>query len=263
MNRIRALIVDDERLARNKIRTLLAAHDDVEVIGECANGAEAVRAIRQDAPDLLFLDVQMPGLDGFEVIRKLRRTEIPRIVFVTAHDEYAVQAFQLEAIDYLLKPFDRRRFNQALERVRKQLDGQSDFQFRERLLQLLSVLEGRSEGSSSGPEVPSGERLERFVVRNRDRMSFVEAENVDWIEAEGKYVRLHSGAQSHLLRESIGDLDKRLDSKLFLRIHRGTIVNLRSIREMYRGAGDDHVVELRDGTRLALSRRYRSKMKGL
>jgi two-component system LytT family response regulator len=251
MSTIRAVIVDDERLARKKIQMFAAAHDDLEIVAECSNGATAVEAIGALHPDVVFLDVRMPRMDGFAVLRQLPRHAIPRIVFVTAHGEHAIEAFEVEAIDYLLKPFDRRRFDQTLDRIRRERRAHEDTDLRRRLVDLLD----RLEPAKADP------RLTQFVVNAKGKIVFVDPANVHWIGAEGKYVRLHTAAGTHLLREAIGELERRLDGQEFLRIHRSTIVNVRSVKEIYRGVGDDFVVVLHDGTKLSLSRRYRARFK--
>lgn len=248
---IRAVIADDERLARRKIRTFAESHRDLEIVGECENGREAVEAIRELAPDLLFLDIRMPGMDGFEVLRKLRAEEMPRVVFVTAYGEYAVHAFEVEAIDYLLKPFDRRRFDRTIERVRRDRDAKADDDVRTRLIELLGRLETGARDT----------RLAQFVVAAREKMIFVDPRDVHWIGAEGKYVRLHTASGTHLLREAISSIEERLDPREFLRIHRSTLVNVRFVKEIHRGVGDDYVVVLHDGSQLALSRRYRARLR--
>jgi two-component system, LytTR family, response regulator len=245
---VNVLIVDDERLAREKIRSMLAAHDDVEAIVEAADAHDAVAEIRRAKPDLVFLDIQMPGADGFDVLRKLRGGALPAIVFVTAHDEYAVRAFEVEAVDYLLKPFDRRRFNEALRRARRRLAGEAAPEV-DRLLDAIRQMRET--------------RWSRFVVKLRDRMTLVAASEVDWIEAEGKYVRLHCGNAKHLIRESISEVESRLGAEEFARIHRRTIVNLRKVTEIYRGFGGDYIVALSSGAKLTVSRRYWSKIRHL
>lgn len=251
MKRIRTLIVDDERLARQKVRTLLAADEEIEVVGECANGADAVAAVRKHGPDLLLLDVEMPGANGFEVLQRLRGERLPIVVFITAHDEYAVQAFEVEAVDYVMKPFDRRRFTDALRRAKRQLGGDAE-EAEARILRLLErvVKSGRDRKT-----------LDHFVVKARDRTFLLGVTDVDWIEAEGKYVRLHAGGTAHLVRESITDVEERLDTRKFLRIHRATIVNVKRILEMHRGFGGGVFVVLRDGTKLTMSRRYRARIR--
>src|SRR5436190_782844 len=222
---LRALIVDDERLSREKIRTFLSTRDDVTIVGEAANVKQAMTAITSERPDLVFLDIQMPGGDGFDIARALPETTA--VVFVTAHDEYALRAFDIAAVDYLLKPFDRRRFDQAVERAKKS--------------------GGRPKEAASA----------FFTVRKRDKVLLVAVRDVDWIDAEGKYVRIHARGQSHLIRDGIAAVEARLDKRQFVRIHRSTIVNLRRIAEMQRGDGGDYIVVLHDGTRLTLSRRFR------
>ncbi|MFL6247372.1 MAG: LytR/AlgR family response regulator transcription factor [Thermoanaerobaculia bacterium] len=253
MRHIRTLIVDDERLARQKVRTLLAADDDIEIVGECANGAEAIAAVRKHKPDLVLLDVEMPGANGFEVLQRLRGERLPMVVFITAHDEYAVRAFEVEAVDYVMKPFDRRRFGDALRRAKRQI-GEQDQDAEARIIRLLErVIKG-------GRDL---KMLDHFVVKARDRTFLVGVTDIDWIEAEGKYVRLHAAGASHLVRESIGDVEERLDARKFLRIHRATIINVKRIHEMHRGFGGGVFVVLRDGTKLTMSRRYRARIREL
>jgi two-component system, LytTR family, response regulator len=233
---IRTLIVDDERLARQKLRMLLGGDPDIQVVDECANAAEAVAAIRRERPDLVLLDVGLPGENGFDVLRRLRGTRLPAIIFITAHDEYAVRAFEVAAVDYVLKPIDRRRFAEAIRRVKEREGAAADRAFK--------LIE-----------------LEQFVVKSRDRTFLIPFAEVDWIEAAGKYVRVHTGETSHLVRQSITDVEQRLDTRRFLRIHRGTIVNVRRIAEMNRGFGGGLFVVLRDGTRLTMSRRFRTQIR--
>jgi two-component system, LytTR family, response regulator len=255
MSIVRAMVIDDERLAREKIRALLADHEDVQVVGECADGTTAVAEIRRLKPDLVFLDVQMPGQNGFDVLRKLKGSSVPAIIFVTAHDEYAIRAFEVEAVDYLLKPFDARRFSEALRRARKRAEsGGMEPELPGRLLALIEEL---------ASERRAGPQWNRFVVKMRDRMTFVCTADVEWIEAEGKYVRLHCKATKHLVRESISEVEQRLDPSEFARIHRGTIVNLSKVVEIYRGFAGNYIVALTSGTTLTVSRRYWSKIRHL
>ena len=246
MKAIRTLIIDDERLAREKVRTLLDDDEEIEVVGECANGSEAIAAVRKQKPDLLLLDIEMPGHNGFEVLQKLRGERLPMVVFITAHNEYAVRAFEVEAVDYVMKPFDRRRFHDALRRAKRQMhDGGAESEAR-----IVRLLERVVKPA-----------LDHFVVKARDRTFLVAVTDVDWIEAEGKYVRLHAAGASHLVRESIGDVEERLDARRFLRIHRATIVNVKRILEMHKGFGGSVFVVLRDGTKLTMSRRYRTRIR--
>lgn len=246
--RIRALIVDDEPLARERIRTLLTGEPEIEVVGECGDGHKAVAAIRRHAPDLLFLDVQMPELDGFGVLQELGAQHLPVVVFVTAYDKYALRAFEVHALDYLLKPFDRERFHKALTRARAQIQQQKSGQVSERILALLADLKGAPK------------HLERLVIKSGGRVFFLRTEEIGWIEAAGNYVRLHAGGEEHLLRETMSKLEEQLDPGKFLRIHRSTIVNLERIQELQPAFHGDYVVLLRDGTRLTLSRSYRDKL---
>lgn len=245
---IRALIVDDEPLARQRLRTLLEGTDDVEVVGECSDGAEALMAVRDTVPDLVFLDVEMPVLDGFGVLEALGKEQRPAVIFVTAYDRYAIRAFEVHALDYLLKPFDRERFQRALERARAKLTvprmGDSDPQ--------MPVL----------TEDPRGNRkpLDRLVIKSGGRVFFLRTEEVDWIEAAGNYVRLHVGPETHLLRETMNSLEGRLDADRFIRVHRSTIVNLERIKELQPWFHGDYVVILQDGTQLPLSRSHRQKL---
>jgi two-component system LytT family response regulator len=247
---IRVLIVDDERMARKRLRTLLAREADIEVIGECATGRSAVEAIRTQSPHLVFLDVQMPEMDGFAVVRELGVDAAPMIVFVTAFDQYAIQAFEVDALDYLTKPFDRERFASTLARARRQIDltssahGGSAIELRTRLAALLSRLD-------------SSAYAERLMVKSGGRVIFLNADEVDWIEASGNYVKLHVGRETHLVHEGIGSLAERLDPTRFIRIHRATLVHVDRIREMQPWFHGDAVLILRDGTKLSVSRTYR------
>jgi two-component system LytT family response regulator len=245
--KIQALIVDDERLARKRIRSLLKNERDVEVVGECADGAEALAAIRKQSPDLVFLDVQMPEMDGFQVLQEVGGDRMPAVVFVTAYDKYALRAFEVHALDYLLKPFDEDRFGEALRRAKEQVLGGSNGELHGRLIALIEHLR-------------SGERyVDRLLVKASGRVLFLKTEDIDWIEAAGNYVRLHVGKESHLLRETMNTIETRLDPAHFLRIHLSTIVNLDRIKEMQPWFSGEYVVLLKDGTELRLSRGYRDK----
>lgn len=246
--KIRTLIVDDEPLARERIRTLLADELDTEMIGEYANGYEAVIAIERDKPDLLFLDVQMPELDGFGVLQRLGAEKLPAVIFVTAYDQYALRAFEVHALDYLLKPFDRERFQKALQRARLQIQQAKDGDLNQRLLALLENLQ------------PERKWLERLVVKSGGRVFFLKIEEIDWIEAAGNYVRLHTGRESHLLRETIKNLESQLDPKKFLRLNRSTIVRIDRIKELQPWFNGEYAIILQDGSRLTSSRGYREKL---
>jgi two-component system LytT family response regulator len=248
VTKIRTLVVDDEPIARERILSLLEHESDVEVIGQCSDGVQAVSAIQKLSPDLIFLDVQMPAADGFGVLRQIKREQMPMVVFVTAYDEYALQAFEVHALDYLLKPFGRDRFQETLRHAREQLERRRAGDLGRRLLALVHDLK---------PEQP---RLERLVVKSGGRVFFLRTDEIDWIEAAGNYVRLHLGEESHLFRETMNGMEGRLDSRRFVRIHRSRIVNTERIKELQPWFNGEYVVILRNGTRLTLSRGYREKL---
>ena len=247
---IRALIVDDEPLAREGIRTFLADQHDVEIIGECSSGDEAVATIRSMAPDLVFLDIQMPELDGFDVLRTLDLDETPAVVFITAHDEYAMEAFRVFALDYLLKPIEKSRFDVAIERVRRHLNVDGLTGLRERIFHLLRDLDQRED------------YLDRIVVKSRGRVSLVSVRDIHWIEAAGNYARLHMDKDDHLVRETMSSLEQRLNPRHFARVHRSAIVNLDRIREIQPWFKGDLMVILESGQQVALSRKYRKILQG-
>jgi two-component system LytT family response regulator len=245
---IRVFLVDDEPLSRGKLRRLLAEEEGIEIVGEASSADEARAALERQRPDLLFLDIQMPGQDGFQLLESLPLETRPAVIFVTAYDQHAVRAFEVHALDYLLKPFDRERLRLALERAREAVARRPDAGAAdEQLKSMLQELRG---------EQPF---LTRFVVRSVGRIVFVRAQDVDWIEAAGNYVRLRIGKESHLLRETMSALETRLDPKVFARIHRSTIVNVDRIRELNHIFHGDYSVLLKDGTRLTLSRGYRDQ----
>jgi two-component system, LytTR family, response regulator len=246
--KVRVLVADDEPLARERLKLLLAREDWVELVAECPNGSDTIASIEKLQPDLVFLDVQMPGATGFEVIEAVGPERMPLVVFVTAFDQYALRAFDVHALDYLLKPFDRDRFDQALGRARQQLERRSNGDLERRLLQLVEDLK------------PSAQRLERFVIKSGGRVFFVRAEEIDWIEAAGNYVKLHVGDEGHLFRETMNALEAQLDSQTFFRIHRCHIVNIERIKELQPWFNGEYVVFLKNGTRLTLSRGYREKL---
>lgn len=249
---IKVLIVDDEELARVRIRELLAQEEDIEVVGECGDGEEALQMISNHSPDLVFLDVQMPEMDGFQVVEALDPEAMPTVVFVTAYDEFALRAFDAHAFDYLLKPFHGERFHTTLDRVRSHLSrGGNTLRGDERLYSLLESL--RSTRSW----------MERFVVRSGPRIYFVRVDEVDWIDAEGNYVRLHTGKKSHLVRTTVSSLIGRLDPERFLRVHRSIIVNLARLREVQTYAKGSYILVLEDGTKLTSSATYREGVERL
>lgn len=245
--RIKAVIVDDEPLAREKIREMLKEDAAIEVVAECASGSKAVAAIEKLHPDLLFLDIQMPQMDGFAVLRAISQENMPHVIFVTAYDQYALKAFEVYALDYLLKPFDRERFRSALNRAKSQVRKDQTTQVSEGILALLAELQAPAAA-------------DRLVIKNAGRIHFLKTNEIDWIEAEGNYVRIHSGKESHLLREPISSLETQLNGKKFLRIHRSTIVNLDRIQELQPWFHGEYRIILKDGTQLMLSRSYREKL---
>lgn len=242
---IRTLIVDDEPLARDRVKRFLRDEADIDVIGECGNGADAVSTIREKKPDLVFLDIQMPEKNGFEVIKSLNGKQLPTIIFVTAYDQYALQAFDVHALDYLLKPFNRERIHRSVTRAREQIEHKRIGSLDERLTSLIADLKTEKK------------YLERLVVKSVGRVFFLKTEEIDWIEAAGNYVKLHIGRESHMIRETMNGIEAKLDPDIFLRIHRSTVVHIDRIKELHPMFSGDYAVILRDGTELALSRNYR------
>ena len=245
MSRIRVLIVDDEPIARRGVRLQLKGDPEVEIIGECANGMEAIAAIQAKSPDLVFLDVQMPEMDGFEVIEAVGVERMPRVIFVPAYDQYTLRAFEVHALDYLLKPFDRERFLKALNHARSSLE-RGEFN-----RQLVRLLDDR---------LAARKPLERLVIKSGGRIYFLNVDEVDWIEAADNYVELHVGRESHLLRETVSGLAARLDPGQFMRIRHSTIVNLERVKELRPLFRGEYLIVLRDGTELNSSRRYRKNL---
>ena len=230
--KLRALVVDDEPLARTNVTVLLNPDPQIEIVGECGSGMEALAEIRGKRPDLVFLDVQMPECDGFDVMERLGGEMPPAVIFVTAYDQYALRAFEAGALDYLLKPFDNSRFERALCRAKERIS------------------QGRI----------SPRRPERLAVKSAGQVLFLKLAEIDWIEAADYYACLHVGARSHLLRRSMAELEQDLDPKAFCRIHRSAIVNLERVRGLELGADGEHEVTLENGARLRMSRRYRKQL---
>jgi two-component system LytT family response regulator len=239
---IRALVVDDEPLARRAIRRFLGKHVGVDVIGECGDGESAVRAIRERKPDLVFLDVQMPELDGFQVLREVGANQMPVTIFVTAYERYALRAFDANAIDYLLKPVGKERFERALTRAKQRIAGELKY---DELHRIVSSLE-RLAAPQTYPD--------RLAIPKQGRVLFVATKDIDWIEAEGNYVRLHEGNREHEFRETLTGLEEKLNPAEFLRIHRSTIVNVQRIKEIQAWFHGHHRVLLENGTELRMSR---------
>jgi len=269
---LRVLVVDDERLPRQRLMRLLEEIPNTECAGECANGRSAVDAIESLMPDLVLLDVRMPGMGGLDVARSLTG-HVPFVIFVTAFDEYALSAFEVHAIDYLLKPVERERFVAAIERARVLVSSTTAAQRHERLLALLQAeprmgtagepRDAQDPLAESAPPMPAGEPgsfPRRFLVKGDGQMYFVAVDDIDWIEAYGNYVRLHVGKSVHLIRETLGNIERKLDATRFARVHRSSIVNLDRVARMDLWGAGDYVVLLKDGTKLKLSRWYRSRI---
>lgn len=246
--KIRAMIVDDEPFSRQRISALLAGEPDVEVIAQCADGLTALTTLQEQKPDLVFLGIQVPELNGFQVLEALDPDEIPAIIFVTANDSYAVRAFEVRAVDYLLKPFDADRFHRSLLQARQSIRSRRERIFADRLTSLIKEL-----GVSSA--LP-----QRLIVKSSGSIRFVRVEEIDWIESAGNYVNLHVGGKSHLLRETMRGLESRLDPRKFVRIHRVAIVNVERIVELQPLSSGDYRVILEDGTELALGRAHVEKL---
>jgi two-component system LytT family response regulator len=249
VTKIRTLVVDDEPMGRERVLSLLQQEEDVEVIGECSDGTQAIAAIQQHSPDLVFLDVQMPGSTGFGVIDAIGAERMPEVIFVTAYDEYALKAFEYHALDYLLKPFNRDRFQETLKHARASLERRRAGDLGRRLLALVNDIK---------PETPA--RLERLVVKSGGRVFFLRTDEIDWIEAAGNYVKLHVGNDSHLIRETMNAVEQKLSPDTFVRIHRCHIVNIEQVRELQPWFNGEYVVFLKNGTRLTLSRGYRERL---
>ena len=254
MHKIRALLVDDEPIARRGIRQQLQSEADVEVIGECANGKEAVVAIRTQAPDLVFLDVQMPLLSGFGVVEEVGVDQLPAVVFVTAYDEHAIRAFEVNALDYLLKPIEPQRFQKTLSRVRDQLNQSSDKQLNKKLSALLRLQE------KPDTVFEKHSYLERVVIKESERVLIVPVEDIDWIGAHGNYVQIHTRSKAHLLRETMDGMEGKLNPANFVRLRRSTIVNGRRIQELKPLFNGEYTVLLKNGVALTSSRRYRKNL---
>lgn len=247
--KIRVLIVDDEPLGRKMLRSMLAPFDEVKIIGECENGSEAVEAIKSQTPDLVFLDVKMPDVDGFSVIENIEEEKKPAVIFVTAYDKYAIRAFEINALDYLLKPYDRKRFEQSFRRALNQINKQQNEALNKQIISLLS-------NNSSSEE----NYLERFIIKDSGRVFFIKTDEILWIEAEGNYVFLHTLGQKYIFREGITKLEKKLDPQKFRRIARSAIVNLDFVQELQPLFRGDYQVILKNGIELKLTHRYRKNL---
>jgi len=250
MKKMQLIIVDDEPYARKKIKTLIKDEIDIEIVAECKNGREAILEIHKHQPDVVFLDIQMPEIDGFEVLKSIDLPHLPIVVFVTAFDEFALNAFEAHALDYLLKPFDAERLQKTLERVRNQfllMENDKTWAGIETLLR----------------DIPRREKyVDRFMIRAAGEIYFIKVSDIDWIEAAGNYVEIHIGRKTHLLRETMNNIEKRLDPDKFVRIHRSHIVHLEKIKKLQSDMHGDHIVHLHNGTMLTLTRTYRDNLLG-
>jgi two-component system LytT family response regulator len=248
MKKIKALIIDDEPPARSVIRRMLAEDSGIEIVGECSNGIEATKSIGEHNPDLLFLDIQMPEMNGFELIQSFDERNFPAVIFITAYDQYAVRAFEVSAVDYLLKPFDHERLETAVAKARQNLEERGFNERNEQVVKLLKKLNTENEF------------LKRFIIKDNGRVIFVPATDVDWIKSDGNYLLIHTAHKKHIIRDTMKNIETRLDPNKFFRIHRSTIVNIDRIKELQVHFNEKHLVILQNGKELILSRRYRDKL---
>jgi len=251
--RIRTIVVDDEPAARRGVRLLLERDPDIEIVGEAGGGLEAVDLIQRARPELAFLDVQMPECDGFQVLARVGVDAAPAIVFATAYDEYALRAFEVHAVDYLLKPYDDRRFTAALQRAKETVRRRKTEVVDARLNRLLDYIQTAAPAATD-------DRTDRILVKSSGEIFFLKAEEIDWIEAEGDYMKFHVAGKAHLMRETMARLEARLDPKRFIRIHRSTIVNIDRMRKLSPSFAGEYAVVLNDGTKLKLSRGYHERI---
>jgi two-component system LytT family response regulator len=250
---IKVAIADDEPLARERLRSLLEGREGYAIVAECVDGAEALAALTQHDIDLLFLDVQMPGLNGFQILDSLSSGPLPMIVFVTAFDDYALRAFDVSALDYLLKPFDKERFEMTLIRVEERFFGREKAEMSGELREFIRTL-----STTASPT-----HVSRFPVRANGEIYFVRVEDVDWIDAEGNYVALHAAGRRHLVRDTIKSLEDRLDPAKFVRVHRSAIINVDRLRKLQPYFHGEYVITLQDGTTLTSSRTYSDRLRAL
>lgn len=248
---LRVVVADDERLARQKMRTLLESEPNITLVAECQDGRQTVSAINCFRPDLLLLDIQMPDLDGFQVLSEISPREMPAVIFTSAYDQYAIRAFEAHALDYLLKPFDKERLHGAIQRARVELAKFENRDMTHKLLELLSHIK-------SGTPTATTDSQDRLVIKAKGRVIFLDLEEIDWVEAAANYVRLNVGKESYLLRETISRTSERLDPNQFIRIHRSTIVNVRKIKELIPVNSGEYIVVLKNGKELSCSRGYRA-----
>jgi two-component system, LytTR family, response regulator len=248
---IRTIIADDEHLSRQKLSLLLSSEPGVQVVAECQNGEQTVDAVHAHKPDLLLIDIRMPDMDGFDVLAKIAEDEMPVVVFTTAYDQFAIRAFDAHALDYLLKPFERERLHQAIERTRAELLKSHNLNLTSRIFDMLAQ---KTEPKQAD---------DRMVIRAGGKVVFLDVKEIDWIEAAANYVKLNAGKDSYLLREGIGSMAERLDPERFVRIHRSVIVNVRKIRELQPCDSGEYIAVLKNGKELSCSRGYRAQVQRL
>lgn len=266
MTKLRALLVDDEELARRGLEIRLESNPHVEVCGHSRNGREALIAVRELKPDIVFLDIQMPGMDGFETLREMAAPEMPMVIFVTAYDKYAIRAFEANALDYLLKPIDDRRLNEAVDRAREHLESLTAVNHRTRLLKLICEITGRELTLEQALDEISGQQdryPHRLSIRDGRETTCVEVTAIDWIDAAGDYVCVHAESKTYVLRGTMKRLEQVLDPALFVRVHRSTIVNARRVRSMRSHTNGEYFLKLDGDKEIKLSRSYRDNLQRL
>ncbi len=243
---IRVIIVDDEPLARDRVRTLLGKHKDIEIVAEAGDGKSALKKIQIEKPDLVFLDIQMPAMTGFEVVEALPESERPAIIFVTAYDQYAISAFEIHALDYLLKPFDSERFQSALARAKEQIEHGQLQELHSKITKLLA------RQTEAAPD--------RLIIKESGRIQFLAISDIDWVESSGNYVNIHAGKEAHLFRATMKEMEERLDGNRFKRIHRNCIVNVDKIKELRQTSDGEYMAVLNTGKELPVSRRFKKNL---
>ena len=263
MNTLGTVIVDDESLARKGLRLRLSEFEDIRIVSECANGKEALQAVTEFMPDLMFLDIQMPGMSGFDVVSQLQQDNMPMIVFVTAYDEYAIEAFDVHAIDYLLKPIDPNRLKQAVERARNQQQHQAAVVEKQHLLDLVIGITGKSETSVAQllkDHTGIASHADKIAIKDGGQTALVLTRDIDWIDAAGDYMCIHANNETHIMRITMKDLETRLDPSVFQRVHRSTIVNLNQVTRLCSHMNGEYYLVLANGQSVKMSRSYRDKV---
>ena len=266
MNKIRTVMVDDEPLALQGLKIRLEQFEDIEIIGTASNGREAVKVIRAEKPDLVFLDIQMPGMGGFDVVKALANEELPIIIFATAFDQYAIKAFEAHASDYLLKPIEEERLEQAIIKVREQISEHIAIEQNARLIDLIRNMDEPPEIELSEilttDDITSKKQFEsQFNIKDRGEITIVGVDTIEWIDAAGDYMCLHTDSKTHILRETMKNMEKRLDPDVFKRIHRSTIVNINMIEKLASTSSGKYLITLKNGSNVQASRNYREALK--